>query len=385
MARLPPLALYVHLPWCVAKCPYCDFNSHELRADLPERAYIDALLEDFEQELPHAAGRPLASIYLGGGTPSLFSAPAVERLLNGIAARLPVAADAEITLEANPGTVERDDFAAYREAGINRVSLGVQSFDDGALRRLGRIHRADEAHEAIASLRRAGIENFNIDLMYGLPEQTPAGARRDVRIALAAAPAHVSHYQLTLEPNTRFAAHPPRLPDEDSSWRMQEEAGELLAGAGFEHYELSGWSRPGRASRHNLNYWRFGDYLGIGAGAHGKVTESPRGPVRRRVRTRHPRRYLAGPRVCEDLRVAPQDVVFEFFLNALRLRAGFSKALFEARTGQTWSQAAAGLAEARNRGLLEETGGMIRPSPLGWRFVNDLQALFLPEDRSRGA
>ncbi len=393
---LPPLGLYVHLPWCVRKCPYCDFNSHALKGALPGAEYVEALLRDLEADLPLVWGRPVSTVYFGGGTPSLFDATLVESLLSGLRARLELAPDVEITLEANPGTVERDSFTAYREAGINRVSLGAQSFDAGCLAALGRIHGPEDIHRALASLQAAGLDNFNVDLMFGLPGQSVDMALEDLRQGLGAAPAHLSHYQLTLEPNTEFAARPPVLPDDDESWAMQEACGEALRAAGYAQYEVSAWSRPGRESRHNLNYWHFGDYLGIGAGAHGKLTlpatatatatAAGTREVRRRVKVRHPKRYLAGERVAMDDAVAGEDLAFEFFLNALRLRDGFSLARFQARTGLEPGIIADPLEEALERGLLEPVAdgrggaeGRYRPTELGWRFGNDLQALFLPE------
>lgn len=375
----PPLSLYVHLPWCVRKCPYCDFNSHTLKGDLPEAAYVDALLADLEGDLPLVWGRTVHSIYLGGGTPSLFSASRLGKLLDGVRARLDLAPGLEVTLEANPGTIERDSFRAYRDAGINRVSLGAQSFDATALSALGRIHGPGDIERSIEALHEAGLDNYNIDLMFGLPGQTADGALDDLERALDGSPAHVSHYQLTLEPNTAFAVNPPVLPDEESCWAMQERSAETLASAGFSPYEVSAWCRPGRESRHNLNYWQFGDYLGIGAGAHGKLTLPGEGVIRRRIKTRHPKRYLAGERLAQDRAVAARDLAFEFFLNALRLRSGFTLEAFEARTGLSRHVVADPLEEACERGLLEPRDGGYGPTDLGWRFSNDLQALFLPE------
>ena len=376
---LPPLSLYVHLPWCVRKCPYCDFNSHTLKGDLPLEAYTEALLGDLERDLPLVWGRTVHSVYFGGGTPSLFPATQLGILLDGLRARLDLAPGLEITLEANPGTIERDSFKAYRDVGINRVSLGAQSFDAAALTALGRIHGPGDIERSIESLHAAGLENFNIDLMFGLPGQNVDAALRDLDLALAGAPAHLSHYQLTLEPNTAFAADPPELPDEETCWAMQERAAERLLADGFAPYEISAWCRNGRESRHNLNYWQFGDYLGIGAGAHGKITLPASGEVRRRIKTRHPKRYLAGETLAQDLAVPPDDLAFEYFLNALRLREGFSLDAFEARTGLSRDAVAGALSAARERGLLEAWRGGYRPTDLGWRFSNDLQALFLPE------
>jgi len=336
------------------------------------------MLDDLDQELWRCSGRRVDSVYIGGGTPSLFSAPWIQRLLEGIRARLRVAEDAEITLEANPGTLEYDSFTAYREAGVNRVSLGVQSFDDGLLRAIGRIHGRDEVDAALDGLRQSGLRNFNVDLMFGLPGQTLEQAVTDVQLALAAGPAHISHYQLTLEPNTAFAAEPPPLPPEEACWDMQEATAELLAARGYGQYEVSAWAADGGQCRHNLNYWQFGDYLGVGAGAHAKWTDAAGGKVRRMVRVRHPKRYLRGERVAEDREVDVRDLPFEYFLNLLRLRGGFAPGHFETRTGLVWETVAPRVEEAIAKGLLETCGPGYRPTELGWRFGNDLQALFLP-------
>jgi len=382
MLELPPLALYVHLPWCVRKCPYCDFNSHALRGPLPADDYIDALLRDLELDLPLVWGRVVKSVFLGGGTPSLFSAKHVERLLSGCRARIAFSPQPEVTLEANPGTVERDSFVAYRAAGINRVSLGVQSFSDRALAAIGRIHGASEALRAIESLHGAGFDNFNLDLMFGLPGQDLAEAQEDVRRAIDSAPAHISHYQLTLEPNTAFHADPPALPDEDAAWEMQETCGGLLAEAGFAQYEVSAWARSGRECIHNLNYWSYGDYLGIGAGAHGKITLPAEGKVLRRIRTRHPAAWMksAGDAtsLADDRPVSPEELAFEFFLNQLRLRRGVRKSEFEARTGLVWTVVADRVAKLVSRGLAQDEGSLLKPTDLGWRFGNESQSLFLP-------
>jgi len=373
-----PLGLYVHLPWCVRKCPYCDFNSHALLGELPAERYVSVLLDDLSRDAARVAGRPVASVFIGGGTPSLFSGAEIGRLIDGIETRVNLTPDAEITLEANPGTVERDSFAAYRAAGVNRVSLGVQSFDDACLARIGRIHGRDDVLRSVESLHRAGLTNFNLDLMFGLPGQDMDTAILDIEMALAANPSHLSHYQLTLEPNTAFAAEPPAdLPGEDACWDIQEAAGERLRAAGFAQYEVSAWSRPGLACRHNMNYWRFGDYLGIGAGAHGKLT-GPEGDVVRMAKQRHPKRYLAGEFLAEERLLAPADLVFEFFLNNLRLPDGFRREDFERGTGLDWTLARPGIQAALEQGLLEPGDGGFRPTALGWRFGNDLQALFLP-------
>jgi putative oxygen-independent coproporphyrinogen III oxidase len=377
-----PLALYVHLPWCVRKCPYCDFNSHAVpAAGLPEAAYLAALLDDLAHAADDAGDREVCSVFFGGGTPSLCSPAGIDRFLRGARERLRFARDVEVTLEANPGTVEHGRFVDYAAAGVNRVSLGAQSFDDAALRALGRIHAADDVARAVAEVRRAGIDNFNLDLMYALPGQGLAGALADLHRALELEPAHLSHYQLTLEPGTPYAKHPPpALPDDDLAWDMQEACQSELAAAGFGQYEVSGYARPGRRCRHNLTYWEFGDYLGVGAGAHGKVTTAS--GVIRTARVRHPATYLAadGPvaRVAERRQVPERELPFEFALNALRLDAGFDVVTFTGRTGLPAAALEPGLAAARSRGLIEEHEGRCRATALGRRFLNDLQALFLP-------
>jgi oxygen-independent coproporphyrinogen-3 oxidase len=377
-----PLSLYIHIPWCVKKCPYCDFNSHNAPQTLPQDEYVVALLADLDQDLPLAQGRPLQSIFFGGGTPSLFSPDAIARILDGAAQRLAFAPNIEITLETNPGTVEHGPFAGYRNAGVNRISFGVQSFDDDALRRIGRIHDAQQAERAVKSAQDAGIENLNLDLMYALPRQTVAGALADVEKAIMLQTPHLSHYQLTLEPNTAFAASPPPLPDEDSAWDMQEACQARLAQAGFAQYEVSAYARDGRECVHNLNYWNFGDYLGIGAGAHGKATLAD-GAVWRRWKVRAPRGYLehaATPRrIGGDDAIAPEQLPFEFMLNALRLNAGFDLADFSSRTGLAADAIASTLAQAQARGWLAREGARIRATELGQRFLNDVIKLFLPD------
>lgn len=380
--QLPPLSLYVHLPWCVQKCPYCDFNSHALKSVIPAARYVEALLADLENDLPMVWGRPVHSVFFGGGTPSLFSAADIDRLLAGVRSRLPLAPGAEITLEANPGTVEYDSFSAYRDAGINRVSLGVQSFDDELLKAIGRIHGRDEVERAIASIRAAELQNFNLDLMFGLPGQSLEAAVDDAKAALAHAPTHLSHYQLTLEPNTAFHAHPPSLPDDDLCWDMQEQTAGLLQAGEFVQYEVSAWSKPGLACKHNLNYWHYGDYLGIGAGAHGKITLPASREIRRMSKMRHPTAYMAALENrnwrAEDRAIESEERKFEFFLNQLRLRQGANLAEFSPRTGlseHVFEQAAA---TAIQRGLLLKNGSYLAPTELGWRFGNEIQALFLP-------
>jgi putative oxygen-independent coproporphyrinogen III oxidase len=380
--ELPPLTLYVHLPWCVRKCPYCDFNSHEVRGDLPGDEYVQALLKDLEQELPLVWGRIVHSVFFGGGTPSLFSASQIAVLMDGFRSLLRVNPEAEVTLEANPGTTEHDSFAAYHDAGVNRVSLGVQSFNDGHLRDIGRIHGRAEVDRAVAAIHRSGIRNFNIDLMFGLPGQTAGEAVQDVREAIACEPAHISHYHLTVEPNTAFHANPPQLPGPDSAWEMQQECAQLLSLAAYEQYEISAWARPGFQCRHNLNYWRYGDFLGIGAGAHGKITLPSEQSVRRRVRQRHPRSWMKdvweGKGIIEDRSLDSAERVFEFFLNQLRLRDGVLKDQLEPRAGVAWREVSARVGEAVAKGLLKDENGVLSPTGLGWRFNNEIQAIFLP-------
>ena len=373
---LPPLALYVHLPWCVHKCPYCDFNSHERKGELPETAYLQALTRDLEALLPSVWGRKLRSIFIGGGTPSLFSAAAIDELLSAIRARVAVEPGAEITLEANPGTAEAARFLGYREAGVNRLSLGVQSFDDGMLKALGRIHSAHEARRAV-DMALSIFGNVNIDLMYGLPGQTPAQARADVEAGIGAGTPHFSAYQLTIEPNTVFFAHPPRLPEHDACADMQVMVEEALAAAGFEHYETSAFAKPGRRCRHNVNYWEFGDYLGIGAGAHGKLSFADR--VTRHEQIKQPREYMAASVEPEPRTIEARELPFEFMLNALRLVEGFPVGFFSERCGLAQQLIEADLAAAEARGLIVRAGQHIRPSGLGRRFLNDLVGLFLPK------
>jgi putative oxygen-independent coproporphyrinogen III oxidase len=373
------IAIYVHLPWCVRKCPYCDFNSHVRPERIPEAEYVAALLADLDGDLELANGRRVASVFLGGGTPSLFGERAIARLVEGLAARLPFAPGVEITMEANPGTVEHGRFSGYARAGVNRVSLGAQSFDARALTDLGRIHGPGEIGAAVAELADAGIGNFNLDLMYALPEQTREGALADLEAALALGPSHLSHYQLTLEPGTAFHRRPPPLPDDEQAYEMQAECQARLEAAGFVRYEVSAWARPGRQCRHNLNYWRFGDYLGIGAGAHGKLTVA--GKVIRTEKPRSPRAYLEGDGRRGALRrqVPAVELPFEYMLNALRLCEGFTSGDFERATGLPASTVSPSLARLAGRGLLEDRNGRCRPTALGFRFLNDVQAEFLPE------
>jgi putative oxygen-independent coproporphyrinogen III oxidase len=377
----PPLALYVHFPWCVRKCPYCDFNSHAAGADLPASEYLEALARDLEGQAARVAGREVISVFLGGGTPSLFSPEQVGAVLGHARQTLRLAADVEVTLEANPGTIERGHFAGYRDAGVNRVSLGAQSFEPEALRRLGRIHAADDTRRAAEELHAAGLANFNLDLMYALPQQSVAAAEFDVLAALQLEPAHLSHYQLTLEPGTLFGAQPPAgMPDDEVALQMLQRCQVLLAAAGFDQYEVSAYARPGRQCRHNLNYWAFGDYLGIGAGAHGKITDVARGNVARTTRAREPRRYLAQVRSggSEEQIIAYAELPFEFMMNALRRVDGCSRAEFEQRTGVDWAVVSATLERARGDGLILEHADRWCASPRGALFLNDLLQRFLP-------
>ncbi|MGY0505067.1 radical SAM family heme chaperone HemW [Luteimonas sp. e5] len=379
----PPLSLYVHLPWCVRKCPYCDFNSHAQKGELPLDDYIDALIRDLEFDLPLVWGRTVHSVFFGGGTPSLFPPAQIDRFLCAAGARLRFAPGLEVTLETNPGTVEHGPFRGYRAAGVNRLSFGVQSFDDGCLQRLGRIHCADDAERAVKSAQDAGFDNINLDLMYALPGQTLAMAELDVERALALSPQHLSHYQLTLEPNTLFALRPPPdLPDEDLGWDMQEACQARIAAAGFEHYEVSAYARPGHACAHNLNYWRFGDYLGIGAGAHGKLTLGSEQRILRRWKLKHPNAWLqhagSAAAIGGEQTLDATQLPFEFMLNALRLVDGFELSLFEQRTGLPLAAIASELDSARARGWLQpDDTGRLRLSELGRRFTNDVISLFL--------
>lgn len=390
-----PLALYIHIPWCVRKCPYCDFNSHGLRGKLPVREYVDALLadldddiRDFDDAIEH---RAIFSVFFGGGTPSLFTPEAIAEILDGARARIDFAGDCEITLETNPGTVEHGRFGGYLRAGVNRISFGVQSFDDEKLRMLGRIHSSAEAKAAVKLAQDAGFDNINLDLMYALPNQTLQSALHDIEHAIALSPAHISHYQLTLEPNTAFAANPPPLPDEDAAWEIQQACQARLAQAGYAQYEVSAYARDAKRCTHNLNYWRFGDYLGIGAGAHGKITEIAKRKaesgkaefkVLRRWKVKHPRAYLesaaTGARISGDAQVAYEELPFEYMLNTLRLVDGVPQDEFSARTGLPLDFIAAPLRMARERGWLEEDPRMLRATELGRRFLNDVIALFMP-------
>ncbi len=378
LSALPPLALYVHIPWCVRKCPYCDFNSHERAGLLPEQQYLDALFRDIEGHLPAVWGRRIVSVFIGGGTPSLFSPESIAALLSGARARLPIEPHAEITLEANPGTVEAARFRGFRDAGVNRISIGVQSFDEGMLAALGRIHSAAEARRAIEAAL-ASFDNVNLDLMYGLPGQSAAMARADLAQAIAFRVPHISAYQLTIEPNTVFYSRPPQLPPHDATADMQLAAEEALAGAGYEHYETSAFARPGRRCRHNLNYWEFGDYLGIGAGAHGKLSFPDR--ITRHERIKQPREYMEKEPSFSETAVAPEELPFEFMLNALRLIDGFDIRLFGERTGLPITSIERQLATAEGRGLLQRDWKRMRPTERGQRFLNELLETFLTADR----
>jgi oxygen-independent coproporphyrinogen-3 oxidase len=376
LAALPPLALYIHIPWCVRKCPYCDFNSHERSGELPEKEYVGRLMLDIEASLPAVWGRRVVSIFIGGGTPSLFSPESIDALLSGVRARLALEPDAEITLEANPGTVEAARFRGFRSAGVNRISIGIQSFDERMLAALGRIHSGGEARRAVEAAL-AAFDNINVDVMYGLPSQTLAMARRDLEQALALAVPHVSAYQLTLEPNTVFWARPPALPEHDVAADMQLAVEELLGAAGFEHYEISAFARSGRHSRHNLNYWKFGDYLGIGAGAHGKISFPDR--VTRQARAKQPDMYMRMEANVADRTVTAAELPFEFMLNALRLVEGFPTSLFTERTGLPLSSIERQLVAAEDKGLLERDWKRIRPTARGRHFLNELLEMFLSE------
>lgn len=382
MAPNLPLSLYIHIPWCVRKCPYCDFNSHRAEPGLPEADYIKALLEDLEGQLGSVAGREIETIFIGGGTPSLFSAESIHALLQGVRDRLPVVPAAEITLEANPGTAESDKFKGFRQAGVNRLSIGIQSFNPAHLKALGRIHGREEALLAAQMARSAGFDNFNLDLMFGLPQQTLEQALADLQTAIDLNPTHLSFYQLTLEPNTVFHKYPPSLPEDDSLWAIQQAAQARLAEQGFRQYEVSAYARPDMSCRHNLNYWRFGDYLGIGAGAHGKITDMQTGTVTRTTRIKHPQHYLqasgdpARQGACE---VIPRESLrFEFLMNALRLREGFEQGLLTAHTGLPINTLEPELSACLEDGLLERDGQQIRCSAHGFNFLDTVLQRFLP-------
>lgn len=374
-----PLSLYIHLPWCVRKCPYCDFNSHELRGSLPEELYVNALLDEMDKHLPAIDGRRLVSIFFGGGTPSLFSAQAIDRILTGVDQRMPLGSQTEITLEANPGTFEQARFQGFRTAGVNRLSIGVQSLQDDKLKTLGRIHDRENALRAIQCAKDAGFDNFNIDLMYGLPNQTIEDALHDIQTALAQNPTHLSWYQLTIEPNTLFYHQRPVLPEDDMLWEMQLAGQQLLGESGFQQYEVSAYSQPKKQCLHNLNYWEFGDYLGIGAGAHSKLTDAKTGEIVRFAQVKHPKDYLERTKRQQLVKnkVSEADLIFEFMLNALRLTDGVPLSLFTERTGLPLDRLEPLLNQAKKKGLLLDAADRLCPSTLGKKFLNDLIEMFL--------
>ena len=385
--QLPPLSLYVHIPWCIKKCPYCDFNSHEARGDIPEDAYVDALLDDLANEMPLVWGRQLSTVFIGGGTPSLFSARALDRLLSGIRALSGLAPNVEITLEANPGTFEQHRFEEYRALGINRLSIGIQSFNPRLLTSLGRVHSADEALKACEIAHSAGFEQINLDMMFALPEQTSQELNDDIQQALAQSSTHLSFYELTLEPNTLFARFPPPVPDDETRANMQDSVIEQLDLGGFDRYEVSAYARHGNGDRnraaHNMNYWQFGDYLGIGCGAHGKISSADTGQIVRRWKQKHPQTYLdaraAEQRLGEQKLIPVEDTALEFLMNALRLREGFAIPLFELHTGVTLDRWQPAIDDAMEQGLIEQEGLNLRATPLGFNWLNDVLQLFLPE------
>ena len=379
LTALPPLSLYIHIPWCVRKCPYCDFNSHESKGEIPERRYIDALISDLDHTLPNIWGRRLTTVFFGGGTPSLFSAAGIDEILAAVRARVPLASDAEITMEANPGTFEAEKFKGFRDAGVNRLSIGIQSFNAAHLKALGRIHDADEARRAVA-IAQANFDNINLDLMYALPEQTLNDCAADIEVALAFGVNHLSIYHLTLEPNTLFHRFPPPLPDDDLAADMQSMIDARLDAAGYTHYETSAYAKPGMESKHNLNYWRFGDYIGIGAGAHGKISFPDR--ITRESRFKQPKAFMEHAAVggaAEEIKtIAPRELPFEFMLNALRLSEGFPLTMFVERTGLPLTAITATLDRAEAKGLITRDHVRAKPTELGRRFLNDLLEMFLP-------
>ncbi|MBU9848300.1 radical SAM family heme chaperone HemW [Rahnella ecdela] len=378
MRKLPPLSLYIHIPWCVQKCPYCDFNSHALKGEVPHDDYVAHLLADLDADLHLVGGRSVGTIFIGGGTPSLLSSEAMQDLLDGVRARLPVDADAEITMEANPGTVEADRFSGYQRAGVNRISIGVQSFEAQKLERLGRIHGPDEAKRAAHLATGLNLRSFNLDLMHGLPDQTLEEALDDLRQAIALNPPHLSWYQLTIEPNTMYASRPPKLPDDDALWDIFEQGDQLLTAAGYQQYETSAYAKPGYQCQHNLNYWRFGDYLGIGCGAHGKLTQ-PDGQILRTVKTKHPRGYMQGRYMDKQYPVETEDLPFEFFMNRFRLLEAAPREEFGLYTGLDESVIRAQLNEAIAKEYLVETDTHWKITSKGKLFLNSLLELFLAE------
>ncbi|MDR0806766.1 MAG: radical SAM family heme chaperone HemW [Enterobacteriaceae bacterium] len=376
MLNLPPLSLYIHIPWCVQKCPYCDFNSHALKGDVPDNDYVDHLLADLDNDVQLTSGRSISTIFIGGGTPSLLSAAAMQKLMNGVRVRLPLNSDAEITMEANPGTVEAERFSAYQQAGINRISIGVQSFSPAKLQRLGRIHDAEEAKRAAQLAKNLRLRSFNLDLMHGLPDQTPEQAFDDLRQAIELDPPHLSWYQLTIEPNTLFGSRPPVLPDDDALWDIYQHGHQLLSAAGYQQYETSAYAKAGYQCQHNLNYWRFGDYLGIGCGAHGKLS-FPDGRILRTVKTRHPRGYMTGNYLDQQNEVAMDDRPFEFFMNRFRLLEPAPRADFQNFTGLDESIIRAKIDAALEHGYLIETDEYWQVTEKGKLFLNSLLELFL--------
>ena len=381
LLELPPLSLYVHVPWCVRKCPYCDFNSHAQQGELPEESYLQALLVDIQEELPRLQGRKLKSIFIGGGTPSLMSGRFYRKLLCELQQQIGFGDEIEITLEANPGTFEQEKFGSYLEAGINRLSLGIQSFSDQRLQALGRIHSAEDAYKAVLAAKALGFKRLNIDLMHGLPAQTVAQALDDLHQGLELGPSHLSWYQLTIEPNTEFHSRPPRLPEDETLWDIQEQGQQMLAASGFQQYEVSAYARPDQQSRHNYNYWRFGDYVGVGAGAHGKMTDLSYQRVTRRWKIRQPKAYMAaalerGSPVSGEEVIASEALPLEFMMNVLRLQDGVEADLFSRRTGQSIRQIESAVKQARERGLMVEDPQRLAPTEQGRRFLNDLLELF---------
>ncbi|HDX8592867.1 TPA: radical SAM family heme chaperone HemW [Aeromonas dhakensis] len=381
MLQLPPLSLYIHVPWCVQKCPYCDFNSHAQKGELPHLEYVAALLEDLEQDLHWAQGRPLSSIFIGGGTPSLLSVEAMQALLDGVRARISLTADCEITMEANPGTVEADKFAGFQRAGINRISIGVQSFQQEKLTRLGRIHGPEEARKAAELAHAIALPTFNLDLMHGLPDQSLEDALYDLQQAIDCAPPHLSWYQLTIEPNTAFASKPPKLPEDDTLWEIYEQGHAMLTAKGYQQYEISAYAKAGYQCRHNLNYWRFGDYLGIGCGAHGKVTDLVNQQILRTAKVKHPKGYLdpSRPYLDEQWQVSADDLPLEYFMNRFRLFEPAPKAEFEAYTGLPLERVETMLTIAQSKELIEDLGNSWQLTALGHRYLNVLLELFMDE------
>lgn len=380
MPELPPLSLYIHIPWCVQKCPYCDFNSHALKDEVPHIEYVQHLLNDLEQDLPLTTAREVRTIFIGGGTPSLLSGEAMQMLLDGVRARLPLVPDAEITMEANPGTVEAERFSGYQQAGVNRISIGVQSFSPQKLACLGRIHGPEEAKRAAQLAAGLGLRSFNLDLMHGLPDQSPDEALDDLRQAVALNPPHLSWYQLTIEPNTLFGSRPPVLPDDDALWDIFEQGHQLLTAAGYQQYETSAYAKPGYRCEHNLNYWRFGDYLGIGCGAHGKLTQSD-GRIVRTVKTRHPRGFMKGNYLGKQHNVEDHDKPFEFFMNRFRLLEAAPRADFHRYTGLDEQVIRPQLDEAMATGYVDESAQYWHITDKGKLFLNSLLEIFLPEDK----